>query len=82
MGRFKRPCQASCAGVKPDGLTGLRPKPEQPTKQQRPKQRQLPKLRRLQRPMRSMQQRLRPKQQQPEPKQPTNRLQRSEQPYR
>jgi hypothetical protein len=44
--------------------------------------RQQPKLRRLQRPKRSMLQRLRPKQQPPVPKQPTYRLQRSEQPNR
>jgi hypothetical protein len=56
--------------------------PEQQPKRQRPKQRQQPKLRRLQRPKRSMLQRLRPKQQQPVPKQPTYRLQRSEQPNR
>ena len=56
--------------------------PEQQPKRQRPKLRQQPKLHRLQRPKRSMLQRLRPMQQQPVPKQPTYRLQRSEQPYR
>ncbi|SAL56177.1 hypothetical protein AWB70_04859 [Caballeronia cordobensis] len=66
----------------PASLTGLRPMPGQQPKQQRPKPRQQPKLRRLQRPKRSMQQRLRPKQQQPEPKLPGLRLQRSEQPFR
>ncbi|CAH2790667.1 MAG: hypothetical protein CBHOC_2567 [uncultured Caballeronia sp.] len=60
-------------GIAPISLTGLRPMPKQ--------QRQQPKLRRLQRPKRSMLQRLRPKQQ-PKPKQPTYRLQRSEQPFR
>ncbi|SAL41212.1 hypothetical protein AWB73_04259 [Caballeronia turbans] len=74
--RIERP--AACA----NRLTGLRPMPERQPKRQRPKLRQQPKLRRLQRPKRSMQQRLRPKQQQPEPKQPTYRLQRSEQPFR
>jgi hypothetical protein len=56
--------------------------PEQQPKRRRPKLRQQPKLHRLQRPKRSMLQRLRPKQQQPEPKQPTYRLQHSEQPFR
>ncbi|SAK91412.1 hypothetical protein AWB82_06466 [Caballeronia glebae] len=56
--------------------------PEQQPKRRRPKLRQQPKLHRLQRPKRSMLQRLRPKQQRPEPKQPTYRLQHSEQPFR